>query len=165
MPAYYELTDHFIVAANLDQTWRFFSAADNLPAITPPWLRFRIDTPAPIALRQDSEMQYTIRWMGLPIRWRTRIIDWTPPRQFIDLQIRGPYALWHHQHTFTAHERGTECTDRVIYRVPVPGISRILHAALIRRQLLDIFRFRRTVVAERLGWIEARQADVCIRGI
>jgi ligand-binding SRPBCC domain-containing protein len=89
---YYELTDHFIVAASLENTWAFFSRAENLPRITPPWLRFTNQTPEPIHIRLDSTLDYTIRWAGIPIRWRTRIIDWTPPTQFIDLQIRGPYT-------------------------------------------------------------------------
>lgn len=160
---FYELTDHFIVAADLAKTWEFFSAAGNLPAITPPWLNFTIRTPEPIVLKQDAQLDYTIHWMGLPIRWRTRIIDWSPPRQFIDLQIRGPYALWHHQHRFTPTDSGTDCTDRVIYRVPGPVINRLLHATIIRRQLLGIFRFRRKVIEEKLGMIATVQQDVTIK--
>ena len=54
------------------------------------------------------------------MKWRTKIIDWSPPRQFIDLQVRGPYALWHHQHTFTpTPSGGTDCRDRVARGMPV----------------------------------------------
>jgi ligand-binding SRPBCC domain-containing protein len=160
---YYELTDHFVVSASIEKTWQFFGAAENLPAITPPWLRFTILTPAPIRIGQDTLLDYTIRWAGVPIRWRTRIIDWTPPRQFIDLQVRGPYTLWHHQHTFNPVADGVECTDRVIYKVPVAGIGRAMHALTIRRQLLDIFRFRREVIGRELGWVRAVQPDVLVR--
>jgi hypothetical protein len=149
---YYELTDRFLVAADPDQTWRFFSAADNLPLITPPWLRFTVRTPPPVTIGPDALLDYTIRWMGLSVRWRTKIIDWSPPRQFIDLQVRGPYALWHHQHTFTPTADGVQCSDRVIYRLPVPLVGRAVHAAVVRRQLVGIFRFRRNVIGERLGW-------------
>ena len=166
---YHELTDAFEVASPIDETWRFFSTADNLPAITPGWLAFTIRTPPPVVIAQDAVLDYTIRWLGVPIRWRTRIIDWSPPRQFIDLQLRGPYALWHHQHTFTpggGGDRGTTvCTDRVIYKLPVPGLGRLVHPLLVRRQLLDVFRFRRTVIAERLGWLRAVQEDVAIRDV
>ena len=162
---YHQLTDRFIVAADLQTTWRFFSSAENLPRITPPWLSFRIDTPAPVHIEADSLLDYTIRWLGLPIRWRTKIIDWSPPRQFIDLQVKGPYALWHHQHTFAQTDGGTECSDRVIYQLPVPGVRRIVHAVAVKKQLLGIFSFRREVIARELGWVRAVQQDVLIAGL
>lgn len=162
---YFELTDHFVVSADLQQTWGFFSSAENLPAITPPWLGFRLLPREEKEIQKDSILNYTIKWMGIPIRWRTRIIDWTPPRQFIDLQIRGPYTLWHHQHTFEESADGTVCRDRVIYKVPVPVIGTVINAMLVRRQLVEIFEFRRKVIAERLGWVRAMQEGVEVRGL
>src|SRR3954447_24693909 len=152
---YYELTDHFHVAATLARAWRFFGAAENLPLITPPWLKFRIAMATPAAIEQDD----TIRWLGVPVRWRTKVIDFSPPRQFIDLQIKGPYALWHHQHTFTPSPggNGVICFDRVIYSLPVPLVRRAVHALVVRRQLLDVFRYRRKVIGEQLGWLRAVQ--------
>lgn len=164
---HYELTDRFQVSADVDTTWSFFAAAENLPRITPPWLKFRILTPQPIRIERDARLDYTIRWAGLPIRWRTLIVDWQPPARFVDLQLRGPYALWHHEHTFApaSDGRGVVCTDRVLYRLPAPGVRRAVHAALVKPQLLEIFRFRRKVIAEHLGWVAALQTDVEIRPV
>ena len=97
------------------------------------------------------------------MRWRTKIIEFTPERQFIDLQVRGPYALWLHQHSFAEVEGGVECRDRVVYRLPVPLVGRAVHAVVVRKQLLEIFRFRRKVIGEELGWVRAVQDDVEIR--
>ena len=161
---YYELTDHFEVAAHPERAWRFFSTAENLPLITPPWLAFTMSTRAPVTIGQDAVLDYTIRWLGVPVRWRTRIIDWSPPRQFIDLQVSGPYALWHHQHRFEPSQQGgTVCFDRVIYKLPVPLVRRLVHPLVVRRQLRAIFRFRRRVIGERLGWVGAVQDVVGIR--
>lgn len=149
--------------ADADRTWAFFSSADNLPRITPPWLRFKVLTPAPVRIGPDSLLDYTIRWKGVPLRWRTKIIDWQPPTRFVDLQLRGPYAMWHHQHAFVPlAEGGVSCADRVIYRLPFSLLGRIAHAALVKRQLLDIFRFRRGVIGQHLGWRRAVQPDVQI---
>ena len=161
---YFELTDHFHVAADLEKTWAFFSAAENLPKITPPRLAFRILTAMPVEMKQGLLLDYTIRWMGVPVRWRTRIIDWTPQGQFIDLQIRGPYTLWHHQHRFVAGAGGgTECFDRVTYQLPGGPIGTVMHTLVVRRQLIEIFRFRREAIGRLLGMLTLRQGDVEVR--
>jgi ligand-binding SRPBCC domain-containing protein len=159
---FHELSDHFVVNSSIGKTWEFFTTAANLALITPRWLRFTMRTAEPVVIGPDALLDYTISWMGVPVRWRTKIIDWDPPRQFTDLQVRGPYALWHHQHTFREVEDGVECTDRVIYRVPVPLVGRVVHAAVVRKQLLEIFRHRRKVIGESLGWVRAVQQDVGI---
>jgi hypothetical protein len=163
---YYELTDAFEVAADIDRCWRFSGSAENLPRITPSWLRFTIATRPPLpAIGQDAVLDYTIRWMGVPVKWRTKIIDWSPPRQFVDLQIRGPYAMWHHQHRFEplAGAGGVRCLDRVIYQLPVPLVRRVVHSAVVRKQLLEIFRHRRKIIGQHLGLSRAVQEDVEIR--
>lgn len=152
---YYELAQQFTVGADADRTWAFFSDANNLSKITPPWMRFEVKTPGTIQMRAGSTIDYTLRWLGMPIRWRTRIIDFTPLRQFIDLQIRGPYALWHHQHTFEPVAGGTRCEDRVIYRLPFSLLGRATHALLVRRQLIEIFTYRRQVIDRELGSVNA----------
>jgi ligand-binding SRPBCC domain-containing protein len=165
---YFELTDHFIVASELERTWAFFSDAANLPRITPPAMGFRIETPMPVEMRNDLVLDYTIRWMRLPLRWRTLIIDWSPMQQFVDLQIRGPYTVWHHQHRFLAHpsEGGgeqTECFDRVIYKLPGGPIGSLMHSLVVQRQLINTFRYRREAIARLLGPIYPQQDDVQVR--
>jgi ligand-binding SRPBCC domain-containing protein len=54
---YYELTDRFEVPASPEETWAFFSRADNLPEITPPWLNFAMNTPGPIVLGRGRVAQ------------------------------------------------------------------------------------------------------------
>jgi ligand-binding SRPBCC domain-containing protein len=125
----------------------------------------------PIDMGNDLLLDYTIRWMRLPVRWRTRIIDWSPMHQFIDLQLRGPYTLWHHQHRFARAMRGsgdgkdggTECWDRVLYRLPGGPIGSVMHSLVVRRQLIDIFRYRRDAIGRLLGNLKPLQADVEVR--
>ena len=160
---HYELTDRFLVAADLPRTWAFFSSAQNLRRITPAWMNFTITAGGDVPIALDTVLDYTIHWKGVPMRWRTKIIEWSPQRQFIDLQVRGPYALWLHQHSFAEVPGGVECRDRVVYRLPVPLIGRAVHATVVRRQLLEIFRYRRKVIGQDLGWVRAIQDDVDIR--
>jgi ligand-binding SRPBCC domain-containing protein len=162
---YYLLKDRFVVAADSAKTWAFFSAAENLPRITPPAMKFRIDAEPAGGIAQDSILDYTVRVAGVPVRWRTLITSWVPPIQFIDLQIRGPYAVWHHRHTFTPVADGMECTDDVLYKLPGGAVGRIAQPLMVRPQLLAIFRFRREAIARLLGPVRAIQADVTIERV
>lgn len=130
------------------EVFAFFADAANLDRLTPPWLGFRILTPPPIVLRQGALIDYRLRLHGLPLRWRTRIEVWDPPRRFVDLQLRGPYRLWHHTHTFTEQGGGTLCRDVVRYAVPGgPWIDRLF----VRRDLRRIFAHRSEVLRRLFG--------------
>ncbi len=129
----------------LEAVFPFFAAAENLERITPPELRFKILTPLPVEMRLATLLEYRLNLFGVPFRWRTGIAAWDPPNRFIDVQLRGPYALWVHTHTFTATEAGTLIDDRVRYRLPLPPAGEIAFP-LVKRQLARIFSYRREAV-------------------
>ena len=125
----------------------FFADARNLEAITPPLLRFRVITPAPIAMRAGALIDYRLRVHGAPLRWRTRIEAWDPPRRFVDSQIQGPYALWHHTHTFEPAAGGrTLMTDSVRYAIRFGVLGAVAHALFVRRDVERIFAHRAQVI-------------------
>jgi ligand-binding SRPBCC domain-containing protein len=133
------------------EAFEFFADAYNLEVITPPWLRFRVVTPGPIAMKAGTLIEYRLRLHGLPIRWLTRIEVWEPGRRFEDSQLRGPYGAWHHTHAFAPRGSGTAMRDVVRYTVPLGALGRLAHRALVRRDLDRIFDFRRDAVAARFA--------------
>ena len=78
-----------LVCEDIEAAFEFFSRAENLEAITPPLLRFRITSPTPIDIRKGSMIEYRLRLHGVPVSWRTRIEEWDPPHGFVDRQLRG----------------------------------------------------------------------------
>jgi len=154
------LTAELWLPRTLASVFPFFADAGNLEAITPPWVNFRILTPRPIEMRAGALIDYRIRVRGVPVRWRTRISAWDPPHRFVDEQLRGPYALWEHEHTFVEVDGGTVCRDRVRYRSP---LGFILHPLVIDRDVRRIFEHRQVQVATAFG-ADAKRARVRIEG-
>ena len=73
-----------LVPRPVDEAFDFFADAFNLEAITPPWLRFRILTPRPIAMGEGALIDYRLSLHRVPCRWHTRIDTWVPGRRFVD---------------------------------------------------------------------------------
>jgi ligand-binding SRPBCC domain-containing protein len=133
-----------------DELFPFFADAANLGRITPPEMCFEILTPSPIDMRTGARIDYQIKTWGIPIRWRTEITEWGPPVEFVDVQLRGPYAEWVHRHRFIAFSDGsTLLEDHVQFRLPLGRLGAVA-GPLVRRQLRRIFDYRRTAVASLL---------------
>lgn len=138
------------------EVFAFFSDAANLQELTPAFLHFRLETPPPIAMAEGALIDHRLRVHRVPIRWRTRITAWEPPRRFVDEQLRGPYRLWHHEHLFEEVESpegaaATRVIDRVLYAVPGGPLGTLADRLLVRRDVERIFAFRRQRLAERFG--------------
>lgn len=132
----------------IEDVFEPFSRAENLQALTPPWLHFRIVTDLPIEMREGALIEYRLRFHGVPVRWRTEIEVWEPPHRFVDLALKSPFSLWHHTHTFEPVEGGTLARDRVRYRVGFGPFGEAAHAMLVGRDLERIFEFRREAIGD-----------------
>lgn len=135
----------------LSSVFDFFSRAENLGRITPPWVHFQIRSPLPIPMAVDTRIDYTIRLAGIPMRWRTRVSVWEPETHFVDLQEHGPYARWVHTHFFEEHDGGVLMRDHVEYALPAGPLGRVVHALAVRAALQAIFDYRFRSVREILA--------------
>lgn len=140
-----------LVPRPIGEVFAFFAEAGNLEALTPPFLRFRILTPSPIAMRPGARIDYALSIAGVPFRWRTRITAWEPGVRFVDEQEAGPYAVWRHTHAFEARGDATLVRDVVEYALPLGPLGALAHAVAVRRTLRRIFDFRREAVRRRFG--------------
>ena len=131
----------------IDEVFEFFQDAHNLEALTPPFLKFRVLTPKPIPMAAGTLIDYRLSLRGIPIKWRTQILDWDPPHGFVDDQLKGPYKQWHHTHRFEEIEGGTLCTDKVVYQVP---LGAWVQKWIVGPDVERIFRYRHTRMAELL---------------
>ncbi len=140
-----------LIPRPLDEVFGFFARAGNLERITPPWLGFGLVSTEPVEMRVGTLIEYRLRLHRLPLRWISRIERWEPGRAFDDVQVKGPYHLWHHRHEFRAAGGGTLVQDHVRYALPLGFLGGLAHAAFVERDLARIFAFRYAAVEELLA--------------
>lgn len=135
----------------IDKVFAFMADARNLEKITPPFLKFKVLSMTTKEIEEGTRLDYSLRAHGIPMKWQSTILDWLPNERFSDQQTRGPYSYWLHLHEFSAKDQGTVIRDHVRYIVPfwVPG-DVILHG-FIKKDLEEIFSYRRKMIAEIFG--------------
>jgi len=138
---------------SLREAWAFFSVPRNLEKIMPTNMPFR-------TLSGADEPMYAgqlITNQVMPIKpiwmtWVTEITQVQEEQYFIDEQRFGPYSLWHHRHLFTETADGhTQMTDTVDYAMPFWPLGEIPHRLFVKKQLTDLFTYRRTSLEEIFG--------------
>lgn len=129
------------------QVFSFFSKAENLEILTPPWLNFNILNSSTPAVEKGTFINYKLKIHGVPVRWRTLIKEWNPDSSFVDFQLKGPYKKWHHLHTFEDVPGGTLISDNVTFVIPGGVLGKAL-LPLIQRDVETIFKYRQKKIKE-----------------
>jgi ligand-binding SRPBCC domain-containing protein len=135
----------------LPEVFDFFSRAENLEALTPPWLNFKILDVKPQPVRQGTLINYSLRIHGIPLRWISEIVEWEPPHRFVDLQLRGPYKLWRHEHRFEPRDGGTLISDTINLSLPLGFLGQLAYKIKVQSDVRQIFAFRKNKIRTLFG--------------
>jgi ligand-binding SRPBCC domain-containing protein len=146
----HQFSSEIWLARPIKEVFAFFSDAANLDSITPPWLSFRTVACQPIEMHAGTVIDYRLRVRGFPVQWRSEITEWEPPYHFVDEQIRGPYRLWIHAHSFQSGNGGTLVSDDVRYAVPFDWL---LHKFVVRPDVERIFTYRADCLRKQFGGV------------
>jgi ligand-binding SRPBCC domain-containing protein len=69
----------FSLRAPVEATFELFSDPTLLNNLTPSWFNLEPQAHELQTLAPGVEITYRLRWRGIPLRWRSRIVDWEPP--------------------------------------------------------------------------------------
>ncbi len=133
---------------SIDKAWDFFSSPKNLAKITPPSMDFRILTDLnENDIYEGMLIDYRVKpLLGIPVKWQTRIFDVKHKASFTDEQLKGPYKLWRHTHTFIPQENGVLMKDIVRYQLPLGWLGRLAEKLIVRDKIKSIFHYRTRVL-------------------
>lgn len=69
----------------------------------------------------------------------------------MDTQIKGPYKLWHHTHTFMEKDGGVLMTDTVKYKVPFGSLGNLITGNYVKKDVTQIFDYRKETITKIFG--------------
>lgn len=133
---------------DLNKAWSFFSSPGNLSRITPPEMDFKIlSRDVSDNIYDGMEIDYRVKPIaGIPVKWKTEIKNVRKLHSFTDIQIRGPYKVWEHTHTFAAVKGGVMMNDEIAYLLPLGILGKIAHFLFVKKKIEKIFNYRKTVL-------------------
>ena len=128
----------------LEQAWNFFSRPENLKLITPPAMKFELQSEIlNIEMYEGMFIRYSVRpLMGIALNWATEITHINPLQYFVDEQRSGPYTIWHHEHHFKTKDQGVQMDDLLHYALPFGFIGQWVNEAFISDKIDRIFAYR-----------------------
>lgn len=136
-----------MVPIPLQQAFDFFSDPRNLERLTPDLVHFQFLKTPPEKVSPGTVLEYRLRLWGVPVKWRTRIEVVEPPVRFVDVQDKGPYAMWRHTHNFREIDvNRTEIRDEVEFAMPLGPLGEIAYRLMVAGSLRQIFDYREEVL-------------------
>lgn len=148
----YTLHKKLKLPITLDQAWNFLSNPKNLKTITPDSMNFQMVSVVDRPLYTGQIIQYTVTpLLSIKAKWVSEITHIEEKKYFVDVQMFGPYALWHHKHFIKEVEGGVEMEDIIDYKVPLGILGQLVHPILVKPKLEEIFSYRQNKLIELFG--------------
>jgi ligand-binding SRPBCC domain-containing protein len=99
--------------------YAFHSDVSNFPRISPPFAPVEV-VAAPNPTQTGDPQHFVLRLGLVRVAWTARITRMVPDRLIEDVQERGPFRAWRHQHRITPTGNGSRLTDVIVFRL-FPG--------------------------------------------
>ena len=139
-----------ILNAPIQKVYEFHCDTNNLPLITPPWIKVSI-VKLDLPLVQGSHIILDITRFGFTQQWEMEIEAMRPNEAVIDRAIRSPFKSFRHVHGFEKIDKNqTRMKDIVEFALPLAPLSNIA-LAFVKSDFARMFHFRHEKTARALG--------------
>ena len=133
------------IATTAAALWRWHAAPGAFERLRPPWEQVEVLARSGDVLEDGLQVTVRVRRGPIALRWALRHEAVRPGIGFDDVQVRGPFAAWRHEHRFHDDPRGARLDDTITATLPGGSLGRALGAPLLARQLDRMFRYRHDV--------------------
>lgn len=134
-----------LIQAPADVAFRWHTRAGALERLAPPCERVEVVERSG-GIEPGARLVLRVQLGPFSRRWVAEHGAMEPGRMFSDRQLAGPFARWHHVHSFEPHQDGCVLEDRIDYELPFGMIGRVL-GGWAQRKIEGAFAYRHDVTA------------------
>jgi ligand-binding SRPBCC domain-containing protein len=157
----YQLRSKQALPISKQKAWDFLSQPKNLKVITPEHMGFHILSGGDKPMFPGQIIQYKVSpFPGFTTKWVSEITQVEYGNYFVDVQLFGPYALWHHKHFIHEIEGGVVMEDIIDYKIPLGILGQMAHPIIVKKQLKQIFKFREEKLTNLFGTMENMPSEL-----
>lgn len=138
--------------------------------LTPGWQRTRVVSRTG-GITNGSRVEVDVPLLGGLVHQRLLMEhrDYVAGERFTDVQVRGPFARWAHNHIMEPAADGTSVlVDQIDYELPFGALGELGGAWFVKRQLEQLFDFRhartRADLLRHLAFADQPRRTVAITG-
>ena len=151
----------------VDALYAYHARPEAFERLAPPWRKLRV-----VEQRgdmTDGELVFEFMVGPAKCRWKAEMTDHIEGRQFVDRQVRGPFAEWRHTHRFLPiDEHSSELLDHVEFSLPAGAVTDLVGEGTADRALARLFSFRHARagfdLARHARWADRPRLTVAIAG-
>jgi ligand-binding SRPBCC domain-containing protein len=143
----FHLSVSCFIPAKIEDVWTLAADPQHLVALTPKFYGLFLKERSQILEGERIRMALGIQQLNLNIEW-TALIEKVQAlgakRYFIDLQEKGPFESWRHEHLFEEVRGGVRIEDKVSYSLPMTFLKGV-HPALnlwVKPSMIFLFKER-----------------------
>lgn len=139
----------FSIKTDLEKIFRFHLDPKNLKLVSTPGMNLKIiQHQSPLEKNSEVKLKFYI-FPFIPMEWNLIIEDLVENELIVDLQTKGPFKYWKHQHRFKQLFDGTVVmTDEIEYDL---GLLGKIFKPLINWRLNKMFKFRYKIIESLFG--------------
>jgi ligand-binding SRPBCC domain-containing protein len=134
-----------VMKTTMEKMTAFHQDPKALSKLSPPPIFMQLHRDERTSLTQ-GEIEFTLWFAVIPIRWLAQHQQGPTPNSFADLMLKGPLAYWRHEHIFEPVNGGVALIDRITlaHRPGVAGLITRLMFDGLPLQFLFFYRHLRT---------------------
>ena len=100
-------------------------------------------------IRNGARVSVRVGFWPFSFRWDLAHTDYRPGESFTDVQVRGPFTLWRHQHRMVPVGPDS-CTleDRIEFELPYGVLGTLVARLVLEPKLQRLFDYRHRVTRD-----------------
>ncbi|HMF56001.1 MAG TPA: SRPBCC family protein [Pyrinomonadaceae bacterium] len=145
-----------VIRAAPERVFAFHEQPDALEQLTPPWEATRVIEQGRISEVGSRTVIETKVFGPIKARWISEHTVYDPPRLFEDVQVKGPFKSWRHQHIVEPHTEGALLRDEIEFEPPMGIFGRLAAPFFVIARLEKLFNYRHEATRR---WSEGRSEE------